>query len=48
LELENKVRTVTEAFKEKMIEHIESEEDEEQRKLLQKALDRGIELLEGR
>jgi hypothetical protein len=48
LELENKVRTVTEAFKKKMIEHIESEEDVEQKRIFQKALDRGMELLEGR
>lgn len=48
MELESKIKTVTEAFKEKMIEHIESEESEEQKKILQKALDRGIELLEGR
>jgi hypothetical protein len=48
LELENKIKTVTEAFKEKMVEHIESEENEERKRILQKALDRGMELLEGR
>lgn len=48
MELENKIKTVTEAFKEKMIEYIESEENEERKKILQEALDRGMELLEGR
>jgi DNA-binding MarR family transcriptional regulator len=48
LELENRIKTVTEAFKEKMVEHIESEENEERKRILQKALDRGMELLEGR
>lgn len=48
LELENKIRPVTEAFKEEMIKHIESEESEKRKKILQRALDRGMELLEGR
>jgi DNA-binding MarR family transcriptional regulator len=48
LELEKRIKTVTEAFKEEMIEHIESEENEERKRVLQRALDRGMELLEGR
>ena len=41
------IRTVTEAFKEKMTEQIENEPDEKRREILVKALNRGIELLEG-
>ncbi|MBU6998822.1 MAG: hypothetical protein HXS41_14435 [Theionarchaea archaeon] len=48
MELENGIKTVAEAFEEKMVEYINREESEERRKVLQKALDRGMELLEGR
>lgn len=41
-------KTVTDAFKEKMTEKIEDEEDEKRKDILVKALNRGIELLEGK
>lgn len=40
-------KMVTEAFREKMTEKIEDEEDEKRKDVLAKALQRGIELLEG-
>ena len=42
------MKTVTEAFKEKMKEQIENEADENRREILTEALHRGTELLEGR
>ncbi len=42
------IKTVTEAFKEKMTEKIDGEENEKRRELLIKAFHRGTELLEGR
>lgn len=42
------MKTVTEAFRERMTEHIEHETDEKRKEILIKALHRGIELLEGR
>lgn len=41
------MKTVTEAFKEKMTEQIANEPDEKRKHLLEKALHRGMELLEG-
>lgn len=42
------IKTVTEAFKEKMTEQIENESNEKRKEILKKALHRGIELLEGK
>ena len=42
------MKTVIEAFKEKMAEKIESEPDEKRKEILIKALQRGTELLEGK
>jgi hypothetical protein len=41
-------KTVIEAFKEKLAEQIENESDENRKKILMKALQRGTELLEGK
>lgn len=41
------MKTVTEAFKEKITEQIENEPDEKRKEMLKKALHRGMELLEG-
>ncbi len=40
--------SVIEAFQQKMEEVISAEEDEEQKKILEKALERGLQALEGR
>jgi hypothetical protein len=40
-------KTVIEVFKEKMAEKIEAEKDEKKKDILEKALHRGINLLEG-
>lgn len=41
-----RAKTVTDAFRERMTEKIEDEEDEKRKEILVKALNRGIELLE--
>jgi hypothetical protein len=47
LEPSKGMRTVIEAFKQKMREQIENEPDEKRKEVLVKALHRGIELLKG-
>jgi hypothetical protein len=43
----NNTKTVIDVFKEKMAEKIEAEKDEKKKDILEKALHRGINLLEG-
>lgn len=42
------IKPLIEAFKEKMAEEIDQEQDEKRREILIEALNRGIALLEGR
>ncbi len=42
------ILSVIEAFQKKMEEVIAAEKDEEQKKILEKALERGLQALEGR
>lgn len=42
------IKTVIDIFKEKMAEKIEAEKNEKKKDILEKALHRGITLLEGR
>jgi hypothetical protein len=48
LEHNKGMKTVIEAFKEKMADKIENERDERRKEILIKALQRGTELLEGK
>lgn len=48
MESRKSMRTVVEAFKEKMKEKIEKETDEKKKEILVRALQRGTELLEGK
>ncbi|MBU7018395.1 MAG: hypothetical protein HXS44_12870 [Theionarchaea archaeon] len=48
METSKGMKTVIEAFKEKMTDKIENERDEKRKEILIKALQRGTELLEGK
>ena len=43
-----RTHSVIEAFQKKMVEVIAAEENEEQKEILKKALERGLQALEGR